>query len=148
MATSAENISAILKSKIENYDVELQLEEIGEVVSIGDGVATAYGLDNAFYGELLEFESGVKGMVLNLNESTVGIALFGEQTKVHQGMKVKRTGNIMQVPVGDQLVGRVINAVGEPLDGKGPINTDKYRPIEAIASGVMRKRGRKVTGRK
>ncbi len=137
MATSAEKISAILKSKIENYDVELQLEEIGEVVSIGDGVATAYGLDNAFYGELLEFESGVKGMVLNLNESTVGIALFGEQTKVHQGMKVKRTGKIMQVPVGDQLVGRVINAVGEPLDGKGAIETDKFRPIEAIASGVM-----------
>ncbi|MFV0246971.1 MAG: F0F1 ATP synthase subunit alpha [Mycoplasmatales bacterium] len=137
MANNAEKISSVLKQKIKDYNVQLDLEEVGEVVSIGDGIANAYGLDNAFYGELVEFDSGVKGMVLNLAQDTVGIALFGDQTSVYQGMKVKRTKTVMQVPVGDELVGRVVNGVGEPLDGKGDLKTTKYRPIESVASGVM-----------
>lgn len=137
MAINAEQISKILKEKIKDYNVDLQLEEIGEVVKVGDGVVSAFGLDNAFYGELVEFESGIKGMVLNLDENSVGITLFGDQTEVEQGMKVSRTGHIMEVKVGDELLGRVVSPIGEPLDGGAPISSNKLRPIEAIASGVM-----------
>lgn len=141
MALRAENVSSILKEKIKNYNLDLQLEEIGEVVTIADGVAVCYGLDNAFYGELLEFESGIRGMVLNLEVGSVGVVLFGDQTKVNQGMQVKRTGQIMQVPVGDSLIGRVISPIGDVLDGGEPLETDKFSNIEKIASGVMSRKG-------
>ncbi len=137
MALNTEQISSLLKAKIKEYDINLELEEVGEVVTIGDGVAVCYGLDNAFFGELVEFESGIKGMVLNLEETSVGIVLFGDQTLVNQGMEVKRTGKVMQVPVGDALVGRVVSPTGEAIDGDGPLDTTKTREIEKVASGVM-----------
>lgn len=137
MAIQTDQIASMLKSKIANYDIDLHLEEVGEVVTVGDGVAVCYGLDNAFYGELIEFDSGITGMILNLEETSVGIVLFGDMTHVYQGMKVKRTGKIMQVPVGDALLGRVVSPTGLPLDGKGEILTDKTMPIEKVATGVM-----------
>ncbi len=137
MALKTEQISSILKEKIKDYNLDLQLEETGEVVQISDGVAVCYGLDNCFYGELVEFESEIKGMVLNLEETSVGVVLFGDQTAVSQGMKVKRTGQIMQIPVGDEMIGRVVTPLGESIDGKGEIITDKSSPVEKVASGVM-----------
>ncbi|MFV0289060.1 MAG: F0F1 ATP synthase subunit alpha [Mycoplasmatales bacterium] len=137
MALNVEQISSILKEKIKDFDVDLKLEEVGEVIQISDGVVTAYGLDKAFYGEEVEFESGIKGMVLNLEETTTGIVLFGDEREVIQGMKVKRTGQVMEVPVGDELIGRVINPIGDPLDDKGEIKTTKLRKVEQVASGVM-----------
>ena len=137
MALKAEQVSSILKEKIKNYNLELNLEEIGEVVQIADGVAVCYGLDNAFYGELVEFESGITGMILNLEETSVGVVLFGDQTSVNQGMKVKRSGKIMQIPVGDELLGRVVSPIGTILDGKEPLMCTNMSEIEKIASGVM-----------
>ncbi len=137
MALKTEQISSILKEKIKDYNLDLELEETGEVVQLSDGIAVCYGLDNCFYGELVEFESSVKGMVLNLEETSVGVVLFGDQTLVNQGMKVKRTGKIMQIPVGDEMIGRVVNPLGEAIDGKGEISSDKSSPVEKVASGVM-----------
>ncbi len=137
MALKTEQISSILKEKIKDYNLDLELEETGEVVQLSDGVAVCYGLDNCFYGELVEFETGIKGMVLNLEETSVGVVLFGDQTLVSQGMKVKRTGKIMQIPVGDEMIGRVVNPLGEAIDGKGEIVTSKTSPVEKVASGVM-----------
>jgi len=137
MSLNAEQISSILKQKIKDYDFDLNVEEVGQVVELGDGIAVCYGLDNAFYGELVEFESGVEGMILNLEENSVGIILLGDQTQVNQGMKVKRTNRIMQVPVGDELIGRVISPIGDALDGKEKIKSTKFQPVEKVASGVM-----------
>lgn len=137
MALNVEQISSFLKEKIKDYNIDLGLEEVGEVVQISDGVVNAYGLENAFYGEEVEFESGVKGMILNLEETSTGIALFGEDDKVIQGMKVKRMGRVLEIPVGNQMIGRVVSPLGEALDGKEEIKTDKTRKIEQIASGVM-----------
>lgn len=137
MALNIEQISSILKEKIKDFDVDLKLEEVGEVIQISDGVVSAYGLDNAFYGEEVEFESGVKGMVLNLEDETTGIVLFGDEREVIQGMKVKRTKKVMEVPVGDELLGRVINPIGDFLDGQEDVKLEKTRVVEQIASGVM-----------
>lgn len=137
MGNKSQQISNLLKAKIEDYHINLKLEEVGEIISIGDGVAIAYGLENSFYGELLELESGIKGMVLNLEEYQVGIALLGDQTTVYEGMKVKRTGKVVEVGVGDEMTGRVVNALGEAVDGKGTIKTSKTRELEQIATGVM-----------
>jgi len=137
MALKTEQISSLLKSKIADYNADLKLEEVGEVVTVGDGVAVCYGLDNAFYGELVEFSSGIQGMVLNLEETSVGVVLFGDITEVYQGMQVKRTGKVMEIGVGDELIGRVVSPIGLPLDGKGDINTSKVSQIEKVASGVM-----------
>lgn len=137
MAINSEQISSILKQKIKDYNLNLQLEETGEVVQISDGVAVCYGLENCFYGELVEFEAGIKGMVLNLEETSVGVVLFGDQTLVKQGMQVKRTGEIMEIPVGDEMIGRVVNPIGEAIDGRGEITTSVKRPVERVASGVM-----------
>lgn len=144
MALRAEKVSSILKEKIKDYNLDLQLEEIGEVVTIADGVAVCYGLNNSFYGELVEFTSGIRGMVLNLEETSVGVVLFGDQTLVTQGMQVKRTNKIMQVPVGDELIGRVVSPIGEVLDGGAPLTTTKFANVEKVASGVM---SRKSVGR-
>ncbi len=137
MALNVEQISSILKEKIKDFDVDLKLEEVGEVIQISDGVVSAYGMDNAFYGEEVEFESGVKGMVLNLEEESIGIVLFGDERKVIQGMKIKRTGKVMEVPVGNELLGRVINPIGEFLDGLEDVKIEKTRVVEQVASGVM-----------
>ncbi len=137
MALNVEQISSVLKEKIQDFDIDLKLEEVGEVVEIGDGVVNAYGLDNAFYGEEVVFESGIKGMILNLEETSTGIVLFGDETKVMQGMKVKRTNKVVEVPVGDKLLGRVINPLGEFLDGKEEVEFENYKKVERVASGVM-----------
>lgn len=137
MALDIEQVSSALKKRIKDFNVDLELEEIGEVIQISDGVVNAYGLDNCFYGEEVQFDSGAKGLVLNVEETSVGIALFGDEESVKQGMKVKRTKEVVSVPVGDGLLGRVVNSIGEPVDDKGPIHFSKVRAVEQVASGVM-----------
>ena len=117
----SQKIISVLKSEIENYDNEAKTEEVGRILSVGDGIATIYGLQHAKYGELLEFENGTEGMVLNLEQKTVGCVLFGTQNGLVEGSTVKCTGREAGVAVGDKMVGRVVNALGQPIDGKGPI---------------------------
>jgi F-type H+-transporting ATPase subunit alpha len=137
MSINAEEISALIKKQIENYQAEIQVSDVGTVIEIGDGIARAHGLDNAMAGELLEFSNGVMGLAQNLEENNVGIVILGPYTDIREGDEVRRTGRIMEVPVGEELIGRVVNPLGLPVDGLGPINTTKTRPIEQVASGVM-----------
>ena len=137
MSIKAEEISSLIKQQIANYDAEIEVSDVGTVIEVGDGIARAHGLDNAMAGELLEFSNGVMGLAQNLEESNVGIVILGPYTDIKEGDEVRRTGRIMQVPVGDELLGRVVNPLGQPVDGKGPIETSKTRPIEASAPGVM-----------
>lgn len=132
-----EEIGEILRNRIKGYDTKVETSEVGTVISIGDGIARAYGLDQAMAGELVEFKSGIMGLVLNLEEDNVGIALFGEDTEVQEGDIVKRTGRIAEVPVGDDMKGRVVNALGQPIDGKGEIKSTETRQIEVKAPGVV-----------
>ena len=111
--------------------------DVGTVIQVGDGIARVYGLENVMAGELLEFSNGVVGMALNLEESNVGVVILGPYTDIREGDQVKRTGRIMEVPVGEALLGRVVNPLGQPVDGKGPINTTEFRPVESPAPGVM-----------
>ena len=140
MAIKAEEISALIKEQIKNYQNELSVEEIGTVTYVGDGIARAHGLENAMSGELLEFSNGSYGMAQNLESNDLGIIILGEFESIREGDKVKRTGKIMEVPVGDALIGRVVNPLGQPIDGLGPIDTDKSRPVEAAAPGVMQRK--------
>jgi F-type H+/Na+-transporting ATPase subunit alpha len=137
VSIKAEEISALIKKQIENYQAEIQVSEVGTVISIGDGIARVHGLENCMAGELVEFSNGVMGMAQNLEESNVGIIILGPYTEIREGDEVRRTGRIMEVPVGDELIGRVVNPLGQPVDGMGPLNTTKTRPIEAVAPGVM-----------
>jgi F-type H+/Na+-transporting ATPase subunit alpha len=137
MSIKAEEISALIKKQIENYQAEIQVTDVGTVISVGDGIARVHGLDNVMAGELVEFSNGVMGMAQNLEENNVGIIILGPFTDIREGNEVRRTGRIMEVPVGEELIGRVVNSLGQPIDGMGPINTTKTRPIEAVASGVM-----------
>ncbi|AGK56028.1 F0F1 ATP synthase subunit alpha [Bacillus sp. 1NLA3E] len=137
MSIKAEEISALIKKQIENYQSEIQVSDVGTVISVGDGIARAHGLDNVMAGELVEFSNGVMGMALNLEESNVGIIILGPFTEIREGDEVRRTGRIMEVPTGTELIGRVVNPLGQPVDGMGPINTTKTRPIEYNAPGVM-----------
>lgn len=137
MSINAEEISALIKQQIENYQSEIQVSDVGTVIQIGDGIARAHGLDNVMSGELVEFSNGVMGMAQNLEENNVGIIILGPFTDIREGDEVRRTGRIMEVPVGDELIGRVVNPLGQPVDGLGPIQTTKSRPIEAGAPGVM-----------
>ncbi|WML46565.1 F0F1 ATP synthase subunit alpha [Neobacillus sp. PS3-34] len=137
MSIKAEEISALIKKQIENYQSEIQVSDVGTVIQIGDGIARAHGLDNVMAGELIEFSNGVMGMAQNLEENNVGIIILGPYTEIREGDEVRRTGRIMEVPVGEELIGRVVNPLGQPIDGIGPINTTKTRPIEALAPGVM-----------
>jgi len=132
-----DEISTLIKSQIEQYQSEIEVAEVGTVIQVGDGIARAYGLDNVLSGELLEFENGVMGMALNLEEDNVGIVILGPYTDIREGNQVKRTGRIMEVPVGEALLGRVVNPLGQPVDGKGPIETPHYRPVEGSAPGVI-----------
>lgn len=141
MSIRPEEISAILKHQIENYQSSIDIMETGTVITVGDGIARVYGLQNAMSGELLEFSDGVMGMVLNLEEDNVGCVILGPYTKIHEGDQVRRTGRIVEVPVGPALVGRVVNPLGEPLDGKGVIETKDYRPMEFKAPGVIARKG-------
>src|ERR1700745_1787453 len=133
----ADEISKILREQIENYEQTVAVEEVGAVISVGDGIARIYGLEKVMAGEMLEFPHDVFGIALNLEEDQVGTVLLGEYTAIEEGDTVKRTRSIMSAPVGDALVGRVVNPLGLPLDGKGPIVTDQRIPIERIAPGVV-----------
>lgn len=140
MAIKAEEISALIKEQIENYDNKLAVDEVGTVTYVGDGIARAHGLENAMSGELLEFSNGSFGMAQNLESNDVGIIVLGEFESIREGDKVKRTGKIMEVPVGDNMIGRVVNPLGQPVDGMGAIQTSKTRPVEAQAPGVMQRK--------
>lgn len=131
-----EEITAIIKQQIERYQVDLNVDDVGTVIEVGDGIARIHGLQKAMAGELLEFPHDVYGMVLNLEEDNVGGVLLGGETLIKEGDTVRRTGRIMEVPVGEALVGRVVNALGQPIDGKGPINTTEFRPVEYRAPGI------------
>src|SRR6201998_3418702 len=136
----ADEISRVLREEIENYEGTVNVSETGSVISVGDGIARVYGLENVMAGELIEFKGGVAGIALNLEEDQVGAVLLGEASGIMEGDEVRRTGRIMSVPVGEALIGRVVNALGQPIDGKGPIATNQNRPVEAIAPGVVDRR--------
>ncbi|HNT28683.1 MAG TPA: F0F1 ATP synthase subunit alpha, partial [bacterium] len=132
-------IGKILRERIEQFEKRLETREVGSVISASDGIARVYGLDRAFAGEIVEFASGANGMVLNLEPDSVGVAVMGDHEHIREGEEVRRTGRIMSVPVGDAMVGRVIGALGEPLDGLGPIDTSAYRPVEVKAPGIVKR---------
>lgn len=139
MATKlqADEISSLIKERIENFEIKVDINEVGKVVSIGDGIAKAYGLSNVMAGEMVEFENGVKGMVLNLEEASVGIVVLGQFESIREGMSVKRLGELLKIPVGEAMVGRIVNPLGEPIDGKGPIEATEKRFVEEKAPGIM-----------
>lgn len=141
MSIRPEEISSILKQQIENYDKKIETNDVGTVIEVGDGIARVYGLENAMVNELLEFPGGVQGMAQNLEEDNIGCIILGPYKHIKEGDPVKRTGRIVEVPVGEALIGRVVNAMGEPIDNKGPIVTDKFRPVESIAPGVITRKG-------
>ncbi len=137
MQIKPEEITNIIKSQIQNYEAKVELSEVGEVIQVGDGIARVYGLSNVMSSELLEFSNGIFGIALNLEKDNVGVVLLGEDIGIKEGDTVKRTGRIISVPVGDQMIGRVVNPLGQPIDGKGPITTTKFRPIETRPPGVV-----------
>ncbi len=137
MAIRPEEITAVIKTQIEGFSGSTELKEEGSVLQVGDGIARVYGIENAMSGELLEFPNGVIGMVLNLEKENVGCVLFGSDALVKEGDPVRRTGKVAQVPVGDAMIGRVVDALGRPIDGKGTIKTTKFRPLDIVAPGVM-----------
>lgn len=138
MAIKAEEISSLLKSQIENYQFEVKSTDVGTVIEVGDGIARVYGLNEIMSGELVEFtKTGVMGLAQNLEDTNVGIVILGPTTDIKEGDEVRRTGRVMDVPVGEELIGRVVDPLGQPVDGRGPINTTKRRPIESPAVGVM-----------
>ena len=137
MNLKPEEISSVIKEQIKRYAAQLEVADVGTVIQVADGIARIHGLDNAMQGELLEFPGEVYGMVLNLEEDNVGAVLLGNQRNINEGDTVKTTGRVVEVPVGDAMLGRVVNALGQPIDGKGPIETDRYRQIERVASGVI-----------
>jgi F-type H+-transporting ATPase subunit alpha len=137
LSIKPEEISTLIKQQIEQYKSEIQVVDVGTVIQVGDGIARAHGLENVMSGELLEFSNGVVGMALNLEENNVGIVIMGPYTGIREGDQVKRTGRIMEVPVGEAMLGRVVNALGQPIDGNGPITASEFRPIESPAPGVM-----------
>ena len=137
MNLQPEEISSVIKEQMKRYTSKLEVADVGTVIQVADGIARIHGLSNAMQGELLEFPGEVYGMILNLEEDNVGAVLLGNQRNISEGDTVKTTGRVVEVPVGDALLGRVVNALGQPIDGKGPVNTDKFRQIERVASGVI-----------
>src|SRR6266853_2577846 len=133
MEIKPDEISKIIREQIEGYRAGIDVSEVGNVISVGDGIARVYGLEKAMAGELLEFPHGVMGLALNLEESQVGVVLLGDYTDIREGNQVKRTGRIMEVPVGEAMVGRVVNALAQAIDGKGPVTTDQHSAIERLA---------------
>lgn len=132
-----EEISSVIKEQIKNYSTKLEVSDVGTVIQVADGIARIHGLENAMQGELVEFPNEIYGMVLNLEEDNVGAVLLGDAKNINEGDTVKTTGRVVEVPVGDALIGRVVNALGQPIDGKGPIDSNKYRAVERVASGVI-----------
>ena len=137
MVLRPEEISSVIKEQIKNYSTELEVSDVGTVIQIADGIARVHGLEKAMQGELLEFPGEIYGMILNLEEDNVGVVLLGDGKAINEGDIVKTTGRVVEVPVGDAMLGRVVNALGQPIDGKGPIKTDKYRQVERVAPGVI-----------
>ena len=133
----ANEITELLRQQIENYDERVQVDEVGTIVTLGDGIARVHGLDKVMAGELIDFPHGVSGLAMNLEEDQVGTVLLGDYTELREGQQVKRTGKIMAVPVGEAMIGRVVNALGQPIDDKGPIQTTQTLPIERLAPGVI-----------
>ncbi len=140
MSIRPEEISSLIKQQIESYKSEIEVADVGTVIQVGDGIARVHGLDNVMAGELVEFSNGVMGMALNLEEHNVGIVILGPYTEIREGDQVKRTGRIMEVPAGEALLGRVVNPLGQPIDGNGPVQTSEYRPIESPAPGVIQRK--------
>ena len=134
----ADEITSILRQEIENYERAIDVSEIGAVISVGDGIARIHGLEKVMAGELIEFPHDVAGIAMNLEEDQVGAVLLGDYTEIKEGDEVKRTGRIMSVPVGEALIGRVVSALGVPLDGKGPVHTTEYNPVERLAPGIAK----------
>jgi len=134
---NADEISSIIKERIENFDIDIDISEVGKVVGVADGISTVYGLNNVMAGEVVEFENGTKGLVQNLEEASVGVAILGTMDGIREGMSVKRLGELLKVPVGDTMLGRVVNSLGEPIDGKGVIEASEERFIEEKAPGIM-----------
>ena len=141
MKIRAEEIASILSKEIEQYRSKLDVADVGTIVEIGDGIARVYGLSNAMAGEMLEFEGGIMGQVMNLEEDSIGAAIFGDYLKLEEGMQVRGTQRVLEVPVGEALIGRVVNPLGQPMDGLGPIHTNKTRPLEMIAPGIADRQG-------
>ncbi len=139
MKIKAAEISDIIRKQIRDYEREVDVAETGTVLSVGDGIARVYGLEKAMVGELIEFSAGVNGLVLNLEDDNVGIAIMGEDVHIREGDLVRRTGEIIQVPVGEGLAGRIVNALGEPIDGKGPIQYSEMSRVEVKAPGIVRR---------
>ena len=137
MGLNPEEVSSVIRKELEKYETKLEMESVGTVLQVGDGIARVWGLEDVQMSELIEFPGGIMGLVLNLEEDNVGAAIFGSDTHIHEGDTVRRTGKVAQVPVGEALLGRVVNPLGQPLDGKGPIVTDKFRVIEGHAPGVI-----------
>jgi F-type H+/Na+-transporting ATPase subunit alpha len=136
MKFNSDEIASVIQKEIENYSAQLDVREVGRVLEVGDGIARVYGLSGVMAGEMVEFASGVTGLAFNLEENSVGIIILGDYLKISEGEEVKSTGRLLSVPVGDEMLGRVVDPLGNPLDGKGPINTTKRRPLEIIATGV------------
>lgn len=139
MGIRAEEISSLIKTQIERYQTEVEVADVGSVIQVGDGIARVYGLERAMAGELLEFPGDLYGMVLNLEEDNIGVVLLGPYVHIKEGDTVKSTGRIVEVPVGEAMIGRVVNALGQPIDGKGDIKTDRHRPVEFLAPGVLQR---------
>ena len=133
----ADEISSIIKERIENFEIDVDINEVGKVVGIADGITTVYGLNNVMAGEVVEFDNGAKGLVLNLEEANVGVVVLGSSTGIKEGMSVKRAGELLKTPVGDAVIGRVVNPLGEPLDSKGAIDATEERFVEEKAPGIM-----------
>src|SRR5205085_7374315 len=133
----ADEITQLIRQQIENYESKIAVDEVGTIITLGDGIARVHGVDKVMAGELLSFPHNISGIAMNLEEDQVGVVVLGEYTELKEGDEVKRTGRIMSVPVGDNMVGRVVNALGQPIDDKGPIATDQFIPLERLAPGVI-----------
>src|SRR5205823_12001046 len=140
MAINVAEITSVLKREISNFQQKVQVSEVGTVIEVGDGIARIYGLKGAMAGELLEFENGTMGQVFNLEEESIGSVVFGDYLEIKEGDSVKSTGRLLQVPVGDAVIGRVVNPLGQPLDGLGPINSTETRKMDIIAPGIAERK--------
>ena len=136
----ADEITSILRQEIENYERAIDVAEVGSVISVGDGIARIHGLEKVMFGEMVEFPHGVSGLAMNLEEDQVGVVLLGDYTEIKEGDEVRRTRRIISVPVGEAMIGRVVNTLGQPIDGKGPIVTTEFNPVERLAPGVVWRR--------
>ena len=136
MKINADEISSVLKKEIENYQSDLAVDEVGTILEVGDGIARIYGISNCMAGEMLAFSNGANGLAFNLEENSIGAVILGEFATLKEGDEVKRTGTVMQVPCGEAMLGRVVDPLGNPLDGKGPIKTEHFRAVESAAPGI------------